>query len=879
MDQRPPSPRPSPPGEGESCSVFWQVRDTAIDRRASEKTVTADHCALSLGERVRVRAGVTIKLMLALLVIWICHTTNSRGQTIGRSEKLLVIVSNPPPVQMLVPGFTVRELPLEVNNINNLVFAPDGRLFAFCYDGNVLQLKDANGDGLEDTATHFYKNDVNEILPSIGMCWGPSGLYIASQGRVIRLRDQGDGTGELETVTSGWVPPASAAGSNLDAVGIAANRAGEIYFGLGCDAWNQAYRINKDTGKSGYNLRSERGTILKILPDGKREVICTGMRFPVGMAFNAAGDLFTTDQEGATWLPNGNPLDELLHIQPGRHYGFPPRHPKHLPTVIDEPSTFDYGPQHQSTCGIHFNDGPKVFGPEWWRGDAIITGQSRGKIWRTKLVTTAAGYVAQNHLIACLSLLTIDAVPTPQGDLLVACHTGDPDWGTGPQGKGRLFKISYTDEAAPQPVLSYARSSTEMRVIFDRPLEVTEANDLAKHCNVTMGRFVAAGDRFESFSPGYQAVKNQRTMPRFELPVTQAHWSEDQRELVIATTERTEAVNYAITLPGAISRSREAVDVQTDLTGAEVNWRSATGADVWTGWLPHLDLTAARGLVVGSETHQKLFKLLKRRGTLTLRTKLDLGQMLRAESQPDSKLDFEYPGENVTLAFTGNGRVGLKAGANVLPGGGNTVRIHTQPKANRWLPLEITLATGFGEPRLDVSWFTAEDVRPRPLPRRRIYLPWAQPYLVVVLASRPLELESASWQRGKEIFFGEQAACSKCHKIGGEGGTIGADLSNLIYRDYASVWKDIIEPSAAINPDHLAYNVYLTDGEMETGVILKNNRDEVVLGQVSGKNLTIPKTKVTSLKAGALSLMPEGLLSGLTEQQQRDLMKFLLTAH
>jgi len=155
----------------------------------------------------------------------------SQAGVVARTEKPLVIVSNPPPVRMLVPGFTVRELPLRVNNINNLVFAPDGRLFALCYDGNVLQLKDTDGDELEDTATHFYRNDKNEILPSIGMCWGPGGLYIASQGRVIRLRDQGDGTAELQTVTGGWVKPTGVAGSNLDAIGIAVSKAGEIFFG------------------------------------------------------------------------------------------------------------------------------------------------------------------------------------------------------------------------------------------------------------------------------------------------------------------------------------------------------------------------------------------------------------------------------------------------------------------------------------------------------------------------------------------------------------------------------------------------------------------------------------------------------------------------
>lgn len=105
---------------------------------------------------------------------------------------------------------------------------------------------------------------------------------------------------------------------------------------------------------------------------------------------------------------------------------------------------------------------------------------------------------------------------------------------------------------------------------------------------------------------------------------------------------------------------------------------------------------------------------------------------------------------------------------------------------------------------------------------------------------------------------------------------IGANLSNLIYRDYASVMKDINEPSAAINPDHIAYNVALKDGEVETGVVMKNDRDKLVLGQASGKQVTIAKDKVESMKASTISLMPEGLLKGLDEQQRKDLMTFLL---
>ena len=59
--------------------------------------------------------------------------------------------------------------------------------------------------------------------------------------------------------------------------------------------------------------------------------------------------------------------------------------------MIDEPSVFDYAPQHQSTCGLVFNEpvnGGPIFGPASWAGDALVTGYSRGKLFRTKLAKT-----------------------------------------------------------------------------------------------------------------------------------------------------------------------------------------------------------------------------------------------------------------------------------------------------------------------------------------------------------------------------------------------------------------------------------------------------------------------------------------------------------
>jgi putative heme-binding domain-containing protein len=810
----------------------------------------------------------------------------------------LAKASNPPLVQMLVPGFTVRELPVKLRNINNLVYAPDGRLFALGYDGYVYQLKDTDGDGLEDTATNFYDNAHGDIPPSIGMAWGANGLYIASRGKVIHLKDKGDGTSELETVTSGWRPSVVAAGSNLDAIGLAVDPAGNIYFGLGVDSYSAAYRVNKQTGQPDYNQFSERGSMVKLSPDWKRrEIIATGLRFTVALAFNAEGDLFATDQEGATWLPNGNPFDELLHIQLGRHYGFPPRHPLYLPGVIDEPSVFDYAPQHQSTCGLHFNEpsggGSAFFGPDGWRGDAFVSGESRGKIWRTKLVKTAAGYVAKNELVACLSMLTIDAVTTPQGDLLVACHSGAPDWGTGPQGQGKLFKISYTDKAAPQPVLAYASSPTETRVIFDRPLDPAPWRNLTRQSRVTMGTHVAAGDRFESFVPGYQAVKDQQKVPRYDVPVLSAGLAPDLRSLVLRTVPRTEASHYAVTLPDGLlpERARNAgknelmqhaaIDLATDLSGVEAEWRDASGKHGWSGWLPHLDLKVARELTSASEEHRKLFALLKTPGTLALRGQLDLYLMLRSAVQPGAKLDFVYPTETVTLSLKSGGKLDVKSSSPAAKFDRRSegeISLTTDSKENGWLPIELTLTTGAGEPSLDAAWHTAEDARPRALQLRRVLLPWATPATGAGAVSENRiipEIAGGDWQRGQQVFKGA-AACFACHQVRGEGGIIGPDLSNLTHRDYASVLKDIVQPSAAINPDRIAYLVDLKDGTSITGMLLDDSDQSVVFAEVGGNKRTIAKNNIAAMKASAVSLMPEGLWQNLNDQQQRDLMTFLL---
>ena len=117
--------------------------------------------------------------------------------TIALSGGLLAVGAEPEPVvRMLVPGFTVRELPVHLSNLNNLRFAPDGRLVALGYDGRIHALSDTDGDGLEDKDEIFW--DKPTISVPVGMAWFKDSLYVSSHGKVSLLRDT-DGDGKADS--------------------------------------------------------------------------------------------------------------------------------------------------------------------------------------------------------------------------------------------------------------------------------------------------------------------------------------------------------------------------------------------------------------------------------------------------------------------------------------------------------------------------------------------------------------------------------------------------------------------------------------------------------------------------------------------------------
>jgi putative heme-binding domain-containing protein len=125
---------------------------------------------------------------------------------------------------------------------------------------------------------------------------------------------------------------------------------------------------------------------------------------------------------------------------------------------------------------------------------------------------------------------------------------------------------------------------------------------------------------------------------------------------------------------------------------------------------------------------------------------------------------------------------------------------------------------------------------------------------------------------GKKLF---EATCAKCHTLFGRGGHTGPDLTTYQRDDLANLLLHIVNPSAEIREGFETYLVTTQDGRALTGFLVEHDNRVVVLRSADGQDIRLERAQIDGLRAVAQSLMPEGLLDGLTDRQVRDLFAYL----
>jgi putative heme-binding domain-containing protein len=118
-------------------------------------------------------------------------------------------------------------------------------------------------------------------------------------------------------------------------------------------------------------------------------------------------------------------------------------------------------------------------------------------------------------------------------------------------------------------------------------------------------------------------------------------------------------------------------------------------------------------------------------------------------------------------------------------------------------------------------------------------------------------------------------ACGSCHKLFGEGGQIGPDLTSYRRDDLETMLMSVVNPSGEIREGFENVIIETKDGRNLSGFLAERYEDAVVLRGLDGESTVVKKEEMLKTRAAGASLMPEGLLDGMEEQQIRDLFAYL----
>lgn len=142
---------------------------------------------------------------------------------------------------------------------------------------------------------------------------------------------------------------------------------------------------------------------------------------------------------------------------------------------------------------------------------------------------------------------------------------------------------------------------------------------------------------------------------------------------------------------------------------------------------------------------------------------------------------------------------------------------------------------------------------------------------VANLLERIVPMEADPY-RGKAQF---KLLCARCHLLFAEGGEIGPDLTGYQRDQVSTLARNIIAPSLEIREGYQSYGILLEDGTVLTGYLESQQDDQIVLKSTDGKSHTINRSEIEKMSPQATSLMPDGILEKLTDQQVADLFAYL----
>lgn len=255
-------------------------------------------------------AGLGFALTAACCLPWLAHAQQGDGTAVAVQAHVVkpdkVEPTSERMARLKVPaGFSIKPFATGLKNARILAVAPNGTVYLSRRDqGDVLMLKDTDGDGMADGAPV----PVAHRAGAHGLAIRDGRLYLATVKEVFVADILPDGRLGPLALIIGDLPDSGQHPNRTLAFGPD----GMLYISVGstCNACNES--------------NPENATLLRASPDGKRRsIFASGLRNTIGFGWHpATGELWGMDH-GIDYLGDDIQPEELNKIEHGKRYGWP----------------------------------------------------------------------------------------------------------------------------------------------------------------------------------------------------------------------------------------------------------------------------------------------------------------------------------------------------------------------------------------------------------------------------------------------------------------------------------------------------------------------------------------------------------------------------
>jgi putative heme-binding domain-containing protein len=135
----------------------------------------------------------------------------------------------------------------------------------------------------------------------------------------------------------------------------------------------------------------------------------------------------------------------------------------------------------------------------------------------------------------------------------------------------------------------------------------------------------------------------------------------------------------------------------------------------------------------------------------------------------------------------------------------------------------------------------------------------------------PAALRNADASQGRVLF---ERTCAACHTLFGEGGKLAPELTGAQRSNLDYLLDNIVDPNAVVWDQYKATYFETKDDRLISGVVQGENESTVTVQTPTGL-VQLPVNEIATRRKSELSLMPEGLLESLKDDEIVNLISYL----